>query len=210
MWCLLVIRTLCLFCILSFASFLHAESPKSASTKSVAFDIQLDTISSGFDKKSCWVHPRAGAIPGDVPVVVMTMQKAAIVGSDIFGPLNEMRTDDLGKTWSRPIEHTTSLGLREEPNKISIAASDFWPKWHAKSKKLLGIGHNVRYQNNKVMSMRQRETVYSVYDPVNRTWTDWESLIMPDSDRFYGIEHRCSSDKSTLKSSVFSEPPSEN
>ncbi|MBK8092522.1 MAG: hypothetical protein IPK32_11225 [Verrucomicrobiaceae bacterium] len=24
------------------------------------FTIQLDTVSTGFDKKSCWVHPRAG------------------------------------------------------------------------------------------------------------------------------------------------------
>jgi hypothetical protein len=51
---------------------------------------------------------------------------------------------------------------------------------------LLGIGHNVRYQNNKVMPMRQRETVYSVYDPEKRTWRAWEALDMPDADRFYG------------------------
>lgn len=173
------------------ASVLRADPPKSTPIKNVAFDIQLDTISSGFDKKSCWVHPRAGAIPGAVPIVVLTMQKAAIVGSDIFGPLSEMRTDDFGKTWSRPVEHKKTLGLREEPNKISIAPSDFWPKWHAQSNKLLGIGHDVRYQNNKVMPMRQRETVYSIYDPEHRTWTDWEMLIMPDKDRFHGAGAGC-------------------
>src|SRR5260221_13197673 len=75
-----------------------------------AFDIKLDTISSGFDKKSCWVHPRAGAIPGEVPIVVLTMQKALLNGSDVFYALNEMRTDDLGKTWSAPREHSTTLG----------------------------------------------------------------------------------------------------
>jgi hypothetical protein len=114
------------------------------------------------------------------------MQKAAIVGSDLFGPLNEMRTDDLGKTWSGPVEHSKTLGVRQEPDRISIVASDFWPKWHAASNKLLGIGHNVRYQNNRVMPMRQRETVYSTYDPNDRTWTDWKPLVMPDAERYYG------------------------
>jgi hypothetical protein len=115
------------------------------------FDIRLDTISTGFDYKSCWVHPRAGAIPGSPPEVVLTMQKAMLVGSDIFFALNEMRTDDLGGTWSAPVEHAATLGRREEPGGIVVAASDFWPKWHAKSGKLLGIGHTVRYQNDKVM-----------------------------------------------------------
>jgi len=169
---------------------LLAESPQPA-LKSIAFDIQLDTISSGFDKQSCWVHPRAGAIPGQTPIVVLTMQKAAIVGSDIFGPLNEMRTDNLGKSWTGPIEHASTLGLREEPDAITIAPSDFWPKWHAKSGKLLGIGHNVRYQNNKVMPIRRRETIFSIYDPDQRSWTHWEELAMPDVDKFYGAGAGC-------------------
>ena len=36
----------------------------------VAFRIQLDTLRSGFDKKTCWVHARAGAVPGSPPSVV--------------------------------------------------------------------------------------------------------------------------------------------
>lgn len=158
-----------------------------------AFDIKLDTISSGFDKKSCWVHPRAGAIPGNPPKVVLTMQKAMLVGSDIFYALNEMRTDDLGKTWSAPQEHIETLGRREERNGIVVAASDFWPKWHAKSGKLLGIGHTVRYQDNKVMPapVRSRETVFSIYDPDARTWTAWKPLAMPNEARFFNSGAGC-------------------
>lgn len=157
------------------------------------FDIKLDTISSGFDKKSCWVHPRAGIVPGSPPSVVLTMQKAMLVGSDIFHALNEMRTDDLGKTWSGPVEHAETLGRRSEPNGIIVAASDFWPKWHAKSGTLLGIGHTVRYQNNKVMpaAIRPRETVYSIYDPAKRTWTAWTPLAMPDEPRFFNSGAGC-------------------
>ena len=166
--------------------FLPAVSPALRAAEP-PFTIQLDTVSNGFDQKSCWVHPRAGAIPGNPPKVVLTMQKAMLVGSDIFYALNEMRTDDLGKTWAGPVEHNDTLGRRNEPGGIVVAASDFWPKWHAKSGKLLGIGHNVRYANNKVMpaAIRPRETVYSIYDPDHRTWFAWKTLQMPDEPRFF-------------------------
>ncbi|MBI5772509.1 MAG: exo-alpha-sialidase [Verrucomicrobia bacterium] len=159
-------------------ALLHAAEPP-------GFDLKLDTISTGFDKKSCWVHPRAGAIPGAVPKIVLTMNKAALVGSDIFDPLNEMRSDDFGKTWSGPVEHARTLGPREEPGRVTVTPSDFWPKWHAKSGKLLGIGHDVRYQDNKVMRVRARETVFSIYDPGARNWTAWETLAVPDTNRFH-------------------------
>lgn len=155
------------------------------------FDIQLDTISSGFDKKTCWVHPRAGVIPGTQPSVVLTMQKLQLTGSDVFFALNEMRTDDFGKTWSGPLEHATTLGRREEPDGVIVGACDFWPKWHVKSGKLLGIGHTVRYKDNRVMSIRRRETCYSVYDPQKRTWTAWDTITMPDAKKFYNAGAGC-------------------
>jgi hypothetical protein len=172
--------------------FLCALSPAVLAADPL-FRIQLDTVSEGFDKESCWVHPRAGAIPGNPPQVVLTMQKAMLVGSDIFYAINDMRTDDLGKTWSAPVEHTETLGRRDEANGIVVAASDFWPKWHAKSGKLLGIGHNVRYQNDKVMpaAIRARETVYSTYDPDKRTWSSWLPLAMPDEPRFFNSGAGC-------------------
>lgn len=155
------------------------------------FDIQLDTVSSGFDKKTCWVHPRAGAIPGKTPSVVLTMQKLLLTGSDVFFALNEMRTDDLGKTWRGPTEHTETLGRREEPDGVIVGACDFWPKWHAKSGKLLGIGHTVRYTDNKVMHVRRRETAYSVYNPQKRTWTAWDTIALPDTKKFYNAGAGC-------------------
>lgn len=155
------------------------------------FDIQLDAVCSGFDKKTCWVHARAGAIPGNPSSVVLTMQKLLLSGSDVFYPLNEMRTDDLGRTWAGPTEHAATLGRREEPGGVVVAVCDFWPKWHAKSGKLLGIGHTVRYKDNKVVPVRRRETAYSVYDPVKRTWTAWETLAMPDHKKFFNAGAGC-------------------
>jgi len=173
---------LCALSVLCGASF-AGDGP--------AFDIRLDTISSGFDKKTCWVHPRAGAIPGKPPSVVLTMQKLQLTGSDVFFALNEMRTDDLGRTWSGPLEHGATLGRREEPDGVIVDACDFWPKWHAKSGKLLGIGHTVRYKDNKVMHVHPRETCYSVYDPQKRTWTAWDTLAMPDAKKFYNAGAGC-------------------
>lgn len=156
----------------------------------VEFCVQLDTISAGFDKKSCWVLPRVGII-GGTSSVVLTMNRAGLAGSDLFSPLHEMRTDDLGKTWSAPVEHAATLGRRQEPNGVEVGICDFWPKWHAKSGRLLGVGHTVRYQKNaagheRLVPARARETAYSIYDPTYHTWTPWKTLPMPDKDtRFH-------------------------
>jgi len=150
----------------------------------VDYGVQLDTIRSGFDKKTCWVHPRAGTIPGDTPVVVMTMQKLLLSGSDVFYALNEMRTDDLGQTWAGPVEHE-SLGRREEDAGIVSVTCDFTPKWHAKSGKLLGTGHVARYKGDRLAGDYARQTSYSWYDPKARTWAPWRTVAMPDEAKFY-------------------------
>ena len=152
----------------------------------VDYTIQLDVVREGFDGVHCWVHPRAGIVPnpqGGPPAVVLTLQQLWLEGSDVFGPLNEMRTDDLGRTWRGPSEHAATLGRRPEPNGVSVGVCDFWPKWHAASGKLLGIGHTVRYQNNAVMRERARETYFSIYDPAARTWTPWQVVGMPAEAR---------------------------
>ncbi|MCB1234897.1 MAG: exo-alpha-sialidase [Verrucomicrobiae bacterium] len=154
----------------------------------VDFRVQLDVVRSGFDKKTCWVHARAGAIPfgeaGKPPTVVMTMQKLLLTGSDVFYALNEVSTADDGKSWSEPVEHTGTLGRREEADGVEVGLCDFTPKWHARTGRLLGIGHTVRYRDNAVMKVRPRETAWSVYDPASKTWSAWRPLKMPDEPRF--------------------------
>ncbi len=162
----------------------HAAGETPGAVPRVAYDLQLDTLTSGFDKETCWVHARAGTIPNEPPVVVLTMQKLLLSGSDIFFALNEMRTDDLGKSWSGPVEHET-LGRRNIEDGAVEVVCDFTPKWHAKSGKLLGTGHSAQYRDNKLVSVRKRWTAYSVYDPANRAWTLWKCLEMPDEPRFF-------------------------
>lgn len=159
------------------------------------YTLKVDTISSGFDGKTCWVAPRAGIVPGKSsdsrPSVVLTMQKLWLKGSDVFFAVNEVRTDDLGKTWSPPLEHAT-LDRRKEPNGVEIIVGDFTPKWHAKTGRLLGTGPTVRYQKNAAgaeVKISQNDassrTAYSVYDPLQRSWTPWEMVVMPDDPKFF-------------------------
>jgi hypothetical protein len=54
-----------------------ADEPKDA----LIDRVQLDRARSGYDKVHCWVHPRAGAIPGKTPSVVITMQELLLSGS---------------------------------------------------------------------------------------------------------------------------------
>lgn len=157
----------------------------SSTTLAVDYDIELTTARNGYDGIHCWVHARAGVIPpgaaGDPrhPIVVMTMSKMLMQGSDVFYALHDMRSDDMGKTWSEPRMHE-SLGRRPYPDGGEIVISDYWPRWHAKSSKLLGIGHTVRYVDNKVVSGKNpRSTAYSTYDPATHTWAAWKTLDVP-------------------------------
>lgn len=148
------------------------------------FEVKRIAVTSGYDGKTCWVHPRAGALPGKTPSVVLTMQKLLLTGSDVFYALNDTRSDDLGATWSSIREHTETLGRRNEPDGVVVAACDFTPKFHSKSGKLIGIGHTVRYKGDHVMPVRPRETAWSVYDADKRTWTPWTTLAMPKEEKF--------------------------
>jgi hypothetical protein len=172
-------------------SKLSAQKNAVLKRESPDFRIQLTTATKGYDGKTCWVHARAGAIPVgapgndlDNPIVVMTMQKLLLSGSDIFYALNSMRTDDLGKTWQGPVEQN-NLSRHNLPDGGEVVVSDFWPQWHAASKTLLGIGHTVRYYNNRIVKEKNiRVSSYATYDPDKNLWSAWKSLELPDGPEF--------------------------
>jgi hypothetical protein len=159
------------------------------------FTIQLDTVRSGFDGKTCWVAPRAAAIPpptaGGPPTIVITMQELLLVGSDVFYGVNDMHSTDLGRTWTGPTAYP-QLRRRSEPGGAEIVMGDCTPKWHAKTGKVLGIGTSVRYRKNAAgidVKISQNESparaAYSAYDPQTRTWSAWDMLVMPDDPKFF-------------------------
>ena len=165
------------------------------------YEIEQTVARQGFDGKTCWVHARAGVIPSraggndsDAPLAVMTLQKLDLAGSDLFYALNTMRSSDLGKTWSVPVEHESfarrSFAWKEHQD-LEITVCDYWPKWHAASGKLLGVGHTAIYENGHVMKVRPRGTAYAVYDPAANAWSPWRTLAMPDDPKFENAGAGC-------------------
>ncbi len=152
------------------------------------YELTLNEVRSGFDGETCWVHARAGAIPGSgadgQPAMVLTMQKLLLSGSDIFYGLHVMRTDDMGETWSDP-EPQDAFSRWEEEDGTEAAVCDFTPKWHATSGKLLGTGHIARYQNNRIMEVRSNQPSYAVYDDERRVWGEAKTVKLPDERKLW-------------------------
>lgn len=166
------------------------EPAESDAGRRLDYRIELTSAHRGFDGRMCWVHARAGAIPpstaanpSDTSIVMMTMQKLLLSGSDVFYGLHTMRTDDLGRTWKGPWPQD-ALERRKEAEGVEVVVCDFTPKWHAASRKLLGTGHTARYRDNRLMNVRNREIAWSVYDPNRGTWAAWSTLPMPNEPRF--------------------------
>ncbi len=161
------------------------------------FTIERAVASKGFDKTFCWVHARAGAIPpkapgndSENPLMVMTLQKLQLSGSDVFYALNNMRSDDLGATWTAP-ERQEVFARQKVDDHVEMTVCDFSPRWHAKTGKLLGTGHTVVYQDNKVKHVRPRATPYSIYDPQTHKWSAWKIMAVPDEPKFKNAGAGC-------------------
>ena len=171
--------------ILPLFALLLVVAATALGVEPVAYNVQLDVISEGFDGKFCWFHPRAGAIPGDLPTVVLTMQRWRLAASDVFYPVSSQWTRDFGKTWSPIVEHTETLGRHKLPNGQEEGICDFTPKWHAKTRTLLGTGQTVQYdEQDKLVPVRPRSPVWSIYDAEKQTWTPWAKLALPGEPRF--------------------------
>jgi hypothetical protein len=161
-----------------------AASASRAGVAPVAYQLQLDVVAEGMDGEKCWFHPRAGAMPGPRPVVVLTMQKWNVKRSDVFYAVTSGESADLGATWTPWVEHAATLGRHRLDAAREEGICDFTPKWHAASGRLLGTGHTVYYDHDKLVPVRPRHTVWSVYDPATKAWSQWAKLQMPDMPRF--------------------------
>ncbi len=155
------------------------------------FDIELQTAHSGYDRKTCFVHARGAAIPGDPPAVVVTMHPLRLTGTDVFYEIYDMRTDDGGKTWTEPTSRKDTLGRRAVEGGVEEAISGLYPKWHAKSGVILATGSKSRYKDdvNQYQTVQThpvpRSTAYTVYNADQRTWSPWEELATRDPDKFF-------------------------
>ncbi len=163
---------------------------KAVTSLSIPYKLKHEWASRGYDGNTCWVQCRAGAIPpggaesNRLPVVVMTMQKLLLAGSDVFFELNEMRTDDLAAIWNGPAPHPDTLGRRVDDKGLITVICDATPRWHAATGKLLSTGHVAQYKGDVIApDPRDRATAYTVYKPESRAWSDWRVMAMPEGNQ---------------------------
>lgn len=168
-----------------------------AESSIVPFEVQAEVVRQELSAEFCWFHPRVAAIPNagkdGRPAVVMTIQKH-LTASDHYSGLYDLRSDDLGHTWTGPTE-IPELAWRTGENGETIAVCDVTPGWHGPSKKLLAIGIKLRYSKEGTQLLdkpRSHECAYATYDPASRQWTSWKMLAMPDTDgKFFLVAPGC-------------------
>jgi hypothetical protein len=148
------------------------------------YNLSLESPVRYFDGKNCFVHARAGIVPGagekGWPRVVMTMNTQDLSGSDVYRAVYGIFTDDFGQTWTN-MEKLDNLASRNEIIKgvpHFVALSDFYPKWHKSSGLLIGTGHTVVYTKDWKVAPHPRpiHTSYSFYDTENKSWSPWQKM----------------------------------
>jgi len=141
--------------------------------------LKVSTIWEGRAKGGTWFHPRACLIPGEEhPTVLMTCQQ--IGGSDVFGPVHESSSPDLGLNWSDP-KPVPGLGRRTLPNGTMEGVCDVVPDYHTPTGTVLAMGHNVYYRDNVLTQPNaDRYPVYTVRDSKG-SWSPYKQLPWPGS-----------------------------
>jgi hypothetical protein len=180
-------------CILSATLLLALTCSSTGLAEELDFTVKREVVLQHDDGKWLWFHPRVAAIPGpERPAVVMTLQKHLQV-SDYYSGLSVMRTDDLGKTWTKP-DARPELDWVREPDGVILAVADVTPGWHAPTKKLLAVGARVRYDKRGRQledKARAHQTAYAVHDPRTGKWSRWQVLHMPAGYKFNFARSAC-------------------
>lgn len=137
--------------------------PRSIAPSPIA-SIEKVTLLRGRDGTGpTWFHPRACMIPRPdaTPEAFLTLQP--ITGSDTFGPVHWMTSDDLGKTWSTP-RPVPPLGRVPTPDGAQEGVCDVVPEFHPRTGAILALGHNVFYSGPKFSADQPaRWPVYAVW-----------------------------------------------
>jgi hypothetical protein len=119
-------------------------------------EIQREIIWNGRESGPTWFHPRATALPDGA--VLMTCQD--ITGSDVFGQVHWSQTNDNGASWSTP-QPIASLARHDLGDGWQEGVCDVVPEYHAPTKTVLAMGHNVYYKDGVLA--RPNEGRYAVY-----------------------------------------------
>ena len=183
------VAVLILLLHVGLAEGVNANDSDHKSVSPVGFNTSHEIIFQDLNEHFCWFHPRAVIVPagvcGEKPIAIMSLQKHLSV-SDYYSGLYTMRSEDLGKTWSKPIAQP-SLSWITGPGSVTITVANVTPGWHAPSGKLLAIGSSARHDDKGVYLSdikRADQTAYAVFDPKTNVWSKWKTLKMPSDEKF--------------------------
>ena len=140
-----------------------------------------------------WFHPRACRVPrsGLNSSILMNLQE--IGGSDYFGQVHWMQSDDLGETWTDP-QPIPALGRDPVPGKPGLAAGvcDVTPQYHPPTQSVLALGHVVFYKGPRFSRGDQlsRYPVYVVRDKAG-DWGERKVLSWDDPRGRFIYSNNC-------------------
>ncbi|MCC6341364.1 MAG: exo-alpha-sialidase [Bryobacterales bacterium] len=147
--------------------------------------IRHSVLWEGRKQGKVWFHPRACRIPGKEPVLLMTLQE--ITGSDVFHHVHWSESRDLAASWSEP-KPIPGMGRRKTADGLEEGICDVVPEYHARTKTVLAMGHNVYYDRTGKLARpdTERWPVYIVRDPAGRWGTvrklEWDN---PEASAMY-------------------------
>lgn len=182
-------------CLLLLMLCAYQETTIGQETSPMAkFLVKSDFALRQLNKNFCWFHPRAAAMPGfgqnGNPAVIMTIQKL-LMADDFYSGMYFMRTNDLGKSWTGPVE-IPELSWEYEVDSTIVSVTDVTPGWHNSTGKLIAIGIMVRYTKKGKQLLdksRSHDAVYTVFDPKTEKWTPWKILakVPEPNSKFYFV-----------------------
>lgn len=168
------------------------------STSSGGYQIELASVSSGYDGEWFWVHARPGIVPSPEPdappLVVVPTHPCARRGpvNDFFDVMHSFRSADLGETWQGPFKHSEAFEPVYQPNGDRCLFCDPVPQFHRASGKLLMTGGVVRYSDQDAKLTGTPQGIpWSVYDCKTHTWSRWRTFEIPGEPRLKAVSAGC-------------------
>lgn len=143
-----------------------------------------------------YFQPRATILENKL---LMTMQ--TIGGSDYFGPLQYSFSEDKGENWTEP-EFVPGMGQVPVAGNIQEGICDVVSDFHPASGKVIAIGHNVYYKDNRFFdsigdfrpseSDLKRFPVYSIQDKQGKWTGKRKKLHFPEFETYSIYTCNCS------------------
>ena len=149
--------------------------------------ITLNKINGNFDGKECYVHARATAL--NEKSLFMTLQKLRVEGSDTFLPLEYLKSDDGGITWTKPVPLVKADKFSD---RISLLC-DATPYYHRKTAQILIVGIYVSYSHDysKAFDDEKREICYYTFNPETEKVSELKRLKTPACEFPEGVFSGC-------------------